>query len=160
MELLRVIGGIAEIYTAFFQLKGQEFKTLSRTYGTRVALFIIFAYPNTASEYDRLERVVLRGREEEALLFRDAVANECNMTAIAVSSPCAGERLSRRAGVHTEINAGCHYCPSRADSALAAKSKSSPLDSSCVPSLCHSSRLPIRLLRLQAAESGRQTVST
>ena len=68
--------------------KGKEFRTLSQTYGSHVALIVIIIFPNTASEYARLQRVVLRGRRDEALLFRDAVANECNMTAIAVSSPC------------------------------------------------------------------------
>ena len=91
LSIFSVVLLLSPLLSLFAQLKGEEFRTLSRTYGPHVALIITTVSPNTASEYDRLERVVLRGREEEALLFRDAVANECNMTAIAVSSLCAGD---------------------------------------------------------------------
>ena len=63
----------------------KEFEALSETYGTRVALIICLVYRNTASEYARIEEVVLQGDDQEALLFRSSVATECNMTAVAVS---------------------------------------------------------------------------
>lgn len=90
MDPISIFSALAIVAPLLIRLRGKELNTLSQTYGIHVALFIIILYPNTASEYDRLERVVLRGSEDEALLFRNAVANECNMTAIAVSSPHAG----------------------------------------------------------------------
>ena len=63
----------------------KEFKALSKTYGRRIALIISLLYSNHASEYARVEEVVLQGDDQEALLFRSSVATECNMTAVAVS---------------------------------------------------------------------------
>lgn len=67
-----------------FQLRDYDRNTISQSYGPLVGFWISAFYPSTASEYERLERVVLRGSDEEALRFRASVISECNMTAVAV----------------------------------------------------------------------------
>ena len=73
----------------YFSLRSYSRAIISQTYGGTAGFFISTFFGNTASEYERLQRVVIRGNDEEALRFRDSVTNECNMTAIAVS----GSRL-------------------------------------------------------------------
>lgn len=58
--------------------------TISQSYGPTAGFLISAFYPSTASEYERLERVVLRGSDDEALRFRASVTSECKMTAVAV----------------------------------------------------------------------------
>ncbi|KAL9117973.1 MAG: hypothetical protein Q9187_005485 [Circinaria calcarea] len=53
------------------------------TYGQTTALLVSTIFRNTADEYERVERVVLRGGDKEALAFRQSVTDECNMTAVA-----------------------------------------------------------------------------
>lgn len=67
-------------------IKFRAFKrnTIAQSYGPTAGFLISALYPSTASEYERLERVVLRGSDDEALRFRASVTSECNMTAVAV----------------------------------------------------------------------------
>lgn len=69
----------------FTELKSSENLVISRTYGRTVSLVIITFFGHTATEYERISRVVLRGTDEEALRFSGSVTSECNMTAVAVS---------------------------------------------------------------------------
>ena len=59
---------------------------LRRSYPVIPASLIVFVFPDSASRFERIERDVLNGPEENALTFRQAITDECNMTAIAVSS--------------------------------------------------------------------------
>ena len=61
-----------------------QYDSLSRCYGPFVALLVSTFLPDTAKQYERVERVVLQGKPEDALAFRQAVTDECNMTAVAV----------------------------------------------------------------------------
>ena len=54
-------------------------------YGPTVGVAVSLLFGNTASQYLRIQRSVLKGQDEDAVQFRQAVTNECNMTAIAVS---------------------------------------------------------------------------
>ena len=63
----------------------EEGSIFSRTYGTTLGWIITIFFGKTATEYERISQVVLRGTDEEALRFRGAVTSECNMTAVAVS---------------------------------------------------------------------------
>ena len=72
------------IVTLTWQLAGLKYGSLSRNYGTSVALIISICFPNIATQYERVERIILNGREEHVLALRQAVTDECNMTAIAV----------------------------------------------------------------------------
>ncbi len=89
MEVLGTIATIAslsfQLYRVLAKLYQEEYFTLRKTYGRNVALVLSVVYRSTASEYARIEQVVLRGDDNEALLFRDSVAAESNMTAVAVS---------------------------------------------------------------------------
>lgn len=67
-----------------FQLRDYDRNTISQSYGPLAGFLISTFYRSTASEYERLERVVLRGSDEEALGFQASVTSECNMTAVAV----------------------------------------------------------------------------
>ena len=69
----------------YFQFRAYDGNTISETYGRTAGFVISTFFGKTASEYERLQRVVLRGSDEESLRFRDSVTNECNMTAVAVS---------------------------------------------------------------------------
>ncbi|KAL6714826.1 hypothetical protein ACLMJK_007086 [Lecanora helva] len=71
------------VQQAFFSETGQQFRALERSYGRWVAFYVSLALWNTATQYERIERVILRGRDEDALAFRQAVTDECNMTAVA-----------------------------------------------------------------------------
>ena len=68
-----------------FDLKSHEKVAISRTYGRPLGWLIITFFGNTATEYESIERIVLRGSDEEAPRFRDSVIIECDMTAVAVS---------------------------------------------------------------------------
>ena len=59
---------------------------LVSNYGPIIGLAVSFFLGNTASQYFRIQRSVLKGKDEDAVQFREAVTNECNMTAIAVSN--------------------------------------------------------------------------
>ena len=74
-----------EIVTVILNFKTRERVVISRSYGTTLGVIIIIFFGRTATEYERISRVVLRGTDEEALRFRGAVTSECNMTAVAVS---------------------------------------------------------------------------
>ena len=54
-------------------------------YGPIIGWAVSFFLGNTASQYFRIQTSVLKGKDEDAVQFREAVTNECNMTAIAVS---------------------------------------------------------------------------
>ena len=88
-DALAIAAGVAAILSTLTVVNGvlfrEEFRALSKTYGYQVASVISLLYRNTASEYARIEKVVLQGDDQEALLFRSSVATECNMTAVAVS---------------------------------------------------------------------------
>ena len=89
MEIIGTAAAIAslsfQLYRVLAKLYQEEYFTLRKTYGRNVALVLSVVYRSTASEYARIEQVVLRGDDNEALLFRDSVAAESNMTAVAVS---------------------------------------------------------------------------
>ncbi len=95
--------------------KRYEKAAISRTYGTTLGWFIVTFAGDTAAEYERIQRVVLRGKDEEALRFRDSVMTECNMTAVAVRN----SRLTIKRIVN--VTTGRHYRPSRAHSAFPTK---------------------------------------
>ena len=85
--LLSIIntGDIAiNLFQAKFQLQEHHRDTISQLYGPKAGFLISTFFRSTASEYERLQRVVLWGGDEETLRFRDSVINECNMTAVAV----------------------------------------------------------------------------
>lgn len=69
------------------QIRVNQQDILSQTYGEAVGFIVSTFFRSTTFEYERLQRVILRGSDDEALRFRDSVTNECNMTAVAVSVP-------------------------------------------------------------------------
>ena len=82
MEPISVAVSIISFVSLF---KSSEKLAISRTYGRTVGWIIITFFGKTATEYERISRVVLRGTDEEAMRFRGSVTSECNMTAVAVS---------------------------------------------------------------------------
>ena len=61
-------------------------EVLVDNYGPRVGVALAFLLGSTATQYLRIQRSVLNGKDEDAVQFRQAVINECNMTAITVST--------------------------------------------------------------------------
>ena len=92
MDPLSVTASVVVVLRVSSQLYRNEFQTLYKTYGIHIAVPVVVVFGNAASEYARIEEVVLRGDDREALLFRDSVATECNMTAVAVSVILKGQR--------------------------------------------------------------------
>lgn len=76
------IGVSASVLQRIFS---SRFALLQRSYGYFVALLISTLSPSTATQYERIENLILGGEDENALAFRQAVTDECNMTAVAVS---------------------------------------------------------------------------
>ena len=83
----RVVSILSLAIRVSVSIRAFERATLSQSYGVPAAFFISTFFGSTASEYERLQRVILEGSDDEALRFRDSVASECNMTAVAVSVP-------------------------------------------------------------------------
>ena len=83
ISLSLVISGL-ELYNSVFRLQEYHRDIIPQLYGPKVGFLIFTFFRSTASEYRRLQRVVLLGGDEETLRFRDSVINECNMTAVAV----------------------------------------------------------------------------
>ena len=87
---ISALAGIVTLATQVsLRLRSYERATLSQSYGGTASFFISTFFRSTASEYERLQRVIIRGSDDEALRFRDSVTNECNMTAVAVGVPPA-----------------------------------------------------------------------
>lgn len=88
MEVIGVIASTIPLISAAAsvrkQLVGYRYKLLSRDYGTLVASFVSAFFPDTAEYHDRVQRLILNGNEEDTVAFRQAVTDECNMTAVAV----------------------------------------------------------------------------
>lgn len=87
MDPLTVASLVVQLVTlsteVWLYAKRGEKAAISRTYGTTLGWFIVTFSGDTAAEYERIQRVVLRGKDEETLRFRDSVMTECNMTAVA-----------------------------------------------------------------------------
>ena len=153
---------LSHLYTTALRLRGHEKTVLFESYGVIAGSIIGELFPRTAVEYERIQRVLLRGSDEEVLRFRDSVTNECNMTAIAVRE--------KRARVHrnyllrilalTVCFTGGNYCPSRAHSTLSTESKSSTLDGSRFLTFRHGRWLHVCVLCLYFAKRYRQTKPT
>ena len=61
-----------------------QFSSLKRSYGPTIAVLVTLLLRDTATQYERVESVVLPGENDDVLAFRQAVTDECNMTAVAV----------------------------------------------------------------------------
>ena len=85
MDPLSALASVIGVYQIFESIVKTQTATLGHTYGRRAAFLMSIGFRNTVDEYERVERVVLKGGDEEALAFRQSVTDECNMTAIAVS---------------------------------------------------------------------------
>lgn len=86
-----VIGLISITSRTFSWFVAVKYGSLSLNYGPTVALFISTVFPNTATYHERVQRTILDGNDENALAFRQAVTDECNMTAVAVGQFSAYE---------------------------------------------------------------------
>lgn len=56
-----------------------------QNFGFGIALAISILLPNVAMQYEKVTALVLNGDDQPVLEFRQAVTNECNLNAIAVS---------------------------------------------------------------------------
>ena len=76
-----------ETYDAARTQRSAQKRALVENYGPALGLLVYFFLGNTATQYLRIQRSVLNGKDQDALEFRQAVTYECNMTAIAVRTP-------------------------------------------------------------------------
>ena len=67
----------------FIFLRRQKSR-IANNYGPFIGTVVTVILRGTATQYERIEKAILYGGDEEALAFRQAVTNECNMTAVAV----------------------------------------------------------------------------
>ncbi|KAL2042320.1 hypothetical protein N7G274_004809 [Stereocaulon virgatum] len=56
---------------------------IAQNYGPLIGTVFAVIARGTATQYERIEKAILYGGDDEAVAFRDAVTNECNMTAVA-----------------------------------------------------------------------------
>ena len=70
-------------FLIFSMLRRQKSR-IARNYGPLIGTVFTVILHGTATQYERIEKAILYGGDEEAIAFRDAVTNECNMTAVAV----------------------------------------------------------------------------
>ena len=61
-----------------------QYSSLKRSYGRTTALLVTAFLRDTATQYERVQSVILPGEHDDVLAFRQAVTDECNMTAVAV----------------------------------------------------------------------------
>ena len=76
-----------ETFDAARTQRSAQRRALVDNYGPAVGLPVYFFLGNTATQYLRIQRSVLNGKDQDAVEFRQAVTYECNMTAIAVRTP-------------------------------------------------------------------------
>ena len=86
VSLLTLVDVSFNVYRATRQLAShQQHELLARNYGAFYASVVAWLSPETARQYELVHYYILRGSKEEAMSFRQAITNECNMTAVAVS---------------------------------------------------------------------------
>ena len=84
-SLIALFDASFSIYRATRQLAShQQHELLARKYGAFSASVVAWLSPETAGQYESIHYYILRGSKEEAMSFRQAITNECNMTAVAV----------------------------------------------------------------------------
>ena len=64
--------------------KEGEIWLLTKNYGRKTAYLINLLSPQTARQYEIIDRMVLNGGDEEIHVFRQTITDESNMTAVAV----------------------------------------------------------------------------
>ena len=57
---------------------------LRRTQSRSVAFLITLIAPGVSAQYERVHALLLRDSDDEVLAFRQAISDECNMSAISV----------------------------------------------------------------------------
>ena len=68
-----------------FNYLASELTPVRATYGTTIGLVLNFGLNDVAKEYGRIRHLILDRGDEGAIAFKEAVSNECNLTAVAVS---------------------------------------------------------------------------
>lgn len=90
MDPLSTAAALISTVSLASRVIGKQFleatEVLIDNYGPRVGVALAFYFGSTAPQYLRIQKSVLNGKDEGAVQFRQAVVNECNMTAIAVST--------------------------------------------------------------------------
>ncbi|MCJ1386329.1 hypothetical protein MMC17_009455 [Xylographa soralifera] len=82
--LIAIIDRSYTIYRYTNQLASrQQHELLTRTYGAFYASVVASLSHETASRYESIHHYILWGSKEEVMSFRQAITNECNMTAVA-----------------------------------------------------------------------------
>lgn len=85
-RLLSIVRASYPRYSEILQLASrQQYKLIARNYGPFLAFVVARYLPETARQYESIHYDILRGSKEEAMSFRQAVTDECSMTAVAVS---------------------------------------------------------------------------
>ena len=62
----------------------RQHRLIRQNYGFSIATVVVFGLGDTASSYERIGTEILHGPAKNAISFRQAVTDECNMTAIGV----------------------------------------------------------------------------
>ncbi|KAL8660723.1 MAG: hypothetical protein Q9202_006273 [Teloschistes flavicans] len=83
MEAIALIGALSALIELAPRQLFDQYSVLRQSYGHLVAIGISLVRPNIATQYERVETLILRGEDEPALAFRQAVTDECNMNAVA-----------------------------------------------------------------------------
>ena len=130
----------------------QQQELLRRHYGAFCASLIASLSPETAAQYESIHRHILQGRKEEAMSFRQAITDECNMTAVAVSlaSPEAIHSLMYMKMMLTKAQGSYHRSSLNHGTQFAIPQQYA-LDIACLLSYCDYVGLSLRVLCLRIA---------
>ena len=87
IDTVRLINFGYKLYAAARTQQNAQKDLLVRNYGWRLGVAVSLLLGDTAMHYYRIDTCILNGNDKDAIAFRKAITDECNMTAIAVSTP-------------------------------------------------------------------------
>lgn len=82
--VLRSAGLIVQLSDILRKSVTSRYRSLERNYGSIAASLVSLCMPDTAAQYERIQDIISDGTDEDTLALRQAVTDECNLTAVAV----------------------------------------------------------------------------
>ena len=84
LSVIALVTTLRDVSRILIDIIPNQYSSLKRSYGRTTALLVTIYLRDTATQYERVESVILPGEDDDVLAFRQAVTDECNMTAVAV----------------------------------------------------------------------------
>lgn len=84
LESLAVVSFLHRARRIYSGGRDVGYSSLQRSYGPLAAILFLYLPFDIAAQHGRVERILIEDNDEHTLGLRQAVTDECNMTAIAV----------------------------------------------------------------------------